>query len=180
MGLRTPPLPPATDSPKPTSNRQADKQSTPSATMTHCSASSLHVQRRMKGLKQPNSPPTASDGVKPLGRPRVHEMSADSEEEKTSSSVGRGSRSPETSSAPLGPCGPCGASFSKREGSCELQSVSGGKLLLVKTCTSMQREKEGRERRVHAVLTLRLPAVYQTLSMKELSTVCCHASVIML
>ena len=68
-------------------------------------------------------------------------MSADSQEEKTSSSVGRGSRSPETSSAPLGlggPCEPCGASICKQEGSGELQSVSGGTFLIVKTCIGMQ------------------------------------------
>lgn len=191
VGLRIPPMHPATDSPKPTSNRQADKQSTPSATMTHCSASSLDVQRRIKGLKQPNSPPTALDGIKPLGRPRVHEMSADSEEEKTSSSVGRGSRSPETSSAPLGPCGPCGpcgASFSKREGSGELQSVSGGKLLLVKTAPACKGKRRGGRwgRSVKAVLTVCLHSYHYSSACKGHGRVLCclliscHAFAVML
>ena len=56
VGLRTPLRPPASGSPKPTMNRQDDKQ-TPSATMTHCSASSLHVQRRMIGVEAPQQPP---------------------------------------------------------------------------------------------------------------------------
>lgn len=143
MGLRAPTMSPASASPKlPSDSQQPDKQN-PSVTTTHCSASSLHVHQHRKGLKQQHqNSASASDGVKPVGRPTVHEVSADSEEEKTSSSVGRGSRSLETSSAPTGPCGPCGpcgASFSKREGSGELQSVSGGTFLIDNACISMQR-----------------------------------------
>ena len=95
----------------------------------------------MKGSNQQHkSPLPVSDGVKPVGRPRIDEVSADSEEEKTSSSVGRGSQSPDTSSAPSGPggpCEPCGAGICKQGGSRELQSVSGGTLLTVKTGISM-------------------------------------------
>ena len=141
MGLRAPTMSPASASLKPPNHSQQPDRQAPSATMTHCSASSLHVQRHVKGLKQQHSP-LASDGVKPLGR--IHEVSADSEEGKSSSSVGRCSASPEPSSAPSGTCGPCGpsgpcgGSFSKREASGELQSASGGTFLIVEACISMQ------------------------------------------
>ena len=103
-----------------------DKQ-TRSATMTHCSASSLHAHGPhgpyTKGFNQGTSQPSA-EGVKPEGRMR--EVSADSEEVKTSSSVGRNSGSPELSSpAVASPAGPCGTSFTQRANSGELQTGSG-------------------------------------------------------
>ena len=131
MGLRTPTMSPASQSPKLPGNSH-DKE-TRSATMTHCSASSFHAPEPMKEVKRDSSTP-ATKGTKPVGQ--VHEVSGDSEEDKTSSSVGRDTRSPETSSPPS--LGPCGASFTKRQRSGELQSASGGDGPSVKTCISMK------------------------------------------
>ena len=138
MGLRVPTL---TSSPDPLNHKRpthSSKASPPevkqshteepdrltrSATMTHCSASSLHAHGpHTKGFKQGTSLPSAV-GAKPGGRMR--EVSADSEEVKTSSSVGRSS--PELSSPAFAPsAGPRRTSCAHGDTSGELQTGSGG------------------------------------------------------
>ena len=110
MGSHAPTMSPASEALKPPSSSQEPAKPRPSATMTHCSASSFHEQRHTKGAKQ-GSPVSATEGGLAVGR--VHEVSADSEEEKTCSSRGRVSWSPDSSSALL--AGSCSASFTKRE-----------------------------------------------------------------
>lgn len=121
LGSRVHTMPPAFDSPKPPSISHGAAKKRPSASMTHCSASSFHEQRHSKGAKQ-GSPSSAAEGGMPVSP--VHEVSADSEEQKTCSSRGGVSWSPDSSSALL--AGSCGASFIKQERPEKLQSASGG------------------------------------------------------
>ena len=108
--------------PKHAPDQEADKQAR-SASLTHCSASSLHAHgRHTKGSSKQGSPLLSADGAKPAVC-RVREASADSEEVKTSSSVERDSGSPETSS-PASALRPRAydASCTQQDGSGELQS----------------------------------------------------------
>ncbi|KAL3162881.1 hypothetical protein ABBQ32_009330 [Trebouxia sp. C0010 RCD-2024] len=120
VGSRVHTMSPASESHKPPSSSHKATKERPSATMTHCSASSFHDHGHAKGAKQ-GSPASAVEGGMPVSQ--VHEVSADSEEEKTCSSRGRVNWSPESSALVAGSCG---ASFIKQEAPGKLQSPSEG------------------------------------------------------
>ncbi len=92
------------------------------ATRTHCSATSLHAQ----GHRQGN---TARSDTGAATKPacRLHEVTADSEEVKQSSSRDTDGGSPQVSSpAPGATLGPCRMSSTQQQQSGELQTGSGG------------------------------------------------------